>query len=162
MRNHKVRRWAAFILTALFVLTFAFQEGIPVHADGSGTSVIRESSNLEDFMTKVAIVGPSTGADGTITVEADKAYDIKLSFKEDESLQFANSTDDLVYSIPKDITLTVPPDGASFSIRLSDAQGTVDIAGNTCRIEDGKLYVKANGKDPNYQRLRNERTFSFL
>ena len=161
MRNHKVRRWAAFILTALFVLTLAFQEGIPVHADGSGTSGIPESRNLEDFMTDVAIVGPSTGADGTITVEADKAYDIKLSFKEDESLQFADSTDDLVYSIPNDITLTVPPDGAAFPIHLSDDLGTVDIAGNTCCIKDGKLYVRANGNDANYQRLKNAGNIQF-
>jgi len=109
------------------------------------------STNLEDFLTEVAIDAP-TDENGNYIIDPNNSYEMLFRFSENEGLQFEDDAI-LTYDFPAgmiigDISQT------TFSIKVTDENGTVTVSGNTFEVVDGQLRVHFNQDDPNYERLK--------
>jgi len=116
------------------------------------------SANLGDFLTGVTINAP-TDANGNYIINPGNAYDMALSFGENESIQFDDDAE-MTYTLPQGV-LMGDVGTTDFEINIVDQAGSATISGNTFKVVNGQLLVKFNQADPNFNRLKALANVSF-
>lgn len=122
----------------------AFSPYIVFKTTASGTD-----TDLKNFLTGAYINAPTDG-DGNYTVVAGESYTISLTFKEASGHQFPNEGS-MTYAIPDG--LDANGHSGTFSVKITTADGSYEIAGNTFTVENGQMTVQWNNSDPNYKAL---------
>ncbi len=108
------------------------------------------SANLADFLTDVTINAPVDG-DGNYVINPNNTYELTFRFSENEDVQFDDDSI-MTYDIPEGL-ITGDINSTTFSIVVTDENGTATINGNTFEVIDGQLRVHFNQDDPHYDRL---------
>ncbi len=144
----KMIRILALLFCLLFQLTAAGQAGMSFAAEEDHAVL---STDLERFLIGVTCSAP-VDEHGNYTINPEESYQLSLSFRENETLQFHNE-EDLIYVLPAG--LLVPDFGpTAFDIEIEDKDGVASISNNTYRVSDGKLIVHINQNDPNFERFK--------
>ena len=118
-----------------------------------------ESTNLEDFLTNVTIVGAIQNPEGAYSVEQNQEYELICSFSENSTHQFDNDSI-LTYQLPNGITI------------LEEQTGQMEInivyKGRTYQVDtyydldtNGQLSIHFDQDDPDYLRLVESTNVSF-
>lgn len=119
-------------------------------------SDIPQSDNLNQFITGVEIsldgqvIDKGDGTD--IQVKPDTEYSLKVSFKENDSLQFSDSGV-YTYTLPDGISGITMPRPQAISLNMVDSQGSYTI-GASYQFIDGKLTFWIDTKDANFERYK--------
>ena len=142
-------------------LTVLMKDGvkfeIKVTDPPAGDTGWTESSDLTNFLTNAAVSG-ATQQGGAYVVEKDKPYGITLTFKEGRVWQFANH-ETLTYSMPEG--MYIPENQTSpMMIAVVSAGKTYEVAATLNVTTDGKITIKFDENDPNFNRLANANNVS--
>lgn len=124
--------------------------------DSRGTS--DESTDLENFLTKVVVSGASL-VDGSYVVQEGQTYSVTMTFKESPQFQFDNHTE-LIYQMPDGITL---PEDTETSITIAIvANGrTYEIPADITADTSGRLTVKFDDENPYFMYLEDATNVGF-
>lgn len=114
------------------------------------TRNIPTSTDLADFLRSVSINAP-VDENGAYIINPNVSYEMTLQFSEGEAIQFADE-ETMVYAFPSGVVVgDLMP--TTFTITINDQYGPATVSG-TYEIVDGKLRVRFNQDDPNFERLK--------
>ena len=122
--------------------------------DDESLDSIARGRSLNDFAVGAEVLGGEQRPDA-IAVEEGAAYDVVVSFAENEGLQFAEDGE-LAYALPEGFEPT--EDQPGFTGKLAVSNGVTDEAGfelavENMRVEDGAVRFGWNTEDENYERF---------
>jgi hypothetical protein len=123
-----------------------------------GRSSSNESTDLRDFLTKVAVSGASL-IDGHYVVQAGQTYSVTLTFKESPQVQFDNDAV-LIYQMPDGIVIpaeTTTP----ISIAIVSNGRTYEIPAAITADTSGQISVTFDDSDPNFVYLEDATNVGF-
>ena len=119
----------------------------PVRAGHSS----HESSDLEDFLSNVTIVGATQNDDGSYTVVQGQEYEIICAFAESSMHQFDNDAV-LTYHMPAGIVISEEQMG-QMEISITYKGRVYQIDTSYDLKKDGTLEIQFDPDDPDYHRL---------
>ena len=125
-----------------------------------GANLLRSatSTNLSDFLINLTIDAPQDDS-GNYIMNPNSSYEMTMSFGENESLQF-DDENILTYNFPAGVLIN-DIGSTTFSLTITDENGSAVVYDNSFEVVDGQLRVHFNQDDPNYERLKAVPNVSF-
>lgn len=128
-----------------------------LRTDSRGDSS-NESTDLKDFLTKVAVSGASL-IDGNYVVQEGQTYSVTMTFKESPHFQFDNDAT-LIYQMPDGVLL--PTDSTTqISVAIVSNGRTYEVPGTITANTNGEISASFDDEDPNFVYLEDATNVGF-
>lgn len=137
-------------MAASFLVSVALVVTACIGSTYSAKASIPTSDDLYHFVKDVEIGGISQDSNGAYHYHDGDEANMKFTFAEGQTLQFANSQ--LYYTLPKGFD-AVDVSG-TFDVPVTQDGAVYTVKGCTWQIRNGKLLIDWNNADENIDRLR--------